>query len=587
MTTSVKDRVKQFDVNKEASYLESFIKLKCRLSKKSQNVYVPICRTILDDEFWLKKVEVGRKDKSKREKVIMLVGATGSGKTTTINAMFNYIMGVEFEDKFRLQLIEEDVEDPTKSVTKCITAYTIHHQPGFKIDYAITIIDTPGFGDTSGITRDIEITEEIKTFLSTEGFEGIGIVDALGFVVPYYPPRFVLMQRYIFDSLLSVFGKDIEDNIFMFYTFAGPEKKPPGVIDAVKAAKIPHSDHFKFDHKGLYWLDCSDSEEETKSLYASWNLGRTNFQNFFTRLNLVEPKSMQMTKEILLIKTDLEYIQKHIMLGVNELEKLNTEKEVLKKYEHDMDSKKDIEYQVNEQFTEILNVPYGFTAVNCKKCNVTCLKTMYPYKNSNLEDCWLFKDMSGEADNTGCHKCPWGCQLDDHKCEEKYYVIKTKMITKTLGELQESYKDPEGSKMTAEQITKECQERIDEVGDDTVKLVEKARRRIERLDEIALKPDPLSTDDYIDLMIEAEKAEAGGGLTKRIQALMQLKERQEVRRNVATGAEKVVHDQINFVKGEEKRQRNQDGHFLGELKKIFKKKERLAWKGGTFYKFGL
>ena len=117
-----------------------------------------------------------------------------------------------------------------------------------------------------------------------------------------------------------------------------------------------------------------------------------------------------------------------------------------------------------------------------------------------------------------------------------------------------------------------------------------------------MKPDPLSTDDYIDLMIEAEKAKAGDELTKRIQALMQLNERQEVRRNVAMGAEKVIYDQINFVKGEEKRQsleeeeipdedpdyeeipyqggnmthvveveKNQDGHFLGRLKKVFKK----------------
>ena len=538
----------------------------------------------------------------------MMVGATGSGKTTTINAMLNFIMGVEFEDQFRLQLIEEeDAEDQTKSVTKCITAYTIHHQRGFKTDYTLTIIDTPGFGDTRGINRDKEIMGQIKTFFSTEGFDGIDILDAVGFVVPSNPPRLTPTQKYIFDSVLSVFGKDIEDNIFMFCTFSSPGKKPPGVLDAVKAAKIPHSGHFKFDHEGLYCLDRNDLEEdEIKSLQVSWNLGRTNFRNFFMRLSLVEPKSLQMTKEVLLERAELEdaltNIQENIMLGLNELEKLNKEKEVLKKYEQDIDSKKDIEYQVNEQFTEIADVPDGFTAINCKKCNVTCLKTRYPWKNSNLEDCWLFRDVSEKAAIKGCHKCPLECQWNSHKCEEKYYVVKTKRITKTLGELQESYKDPKGRKMTAEQIIKECQERIDEVGDETVKLVEKARRCIEKLDKIALKPDPLSTDDYIDLMIEAEKAKAGDELTKRIQALMQLKERQEVRRNVAMGAEKVIYDRINFVKGEEKKQsfedeeipdedpqyeeipyqggnmthvveveRNQDGYLLGRLKKIFKK----------------
>ena len=147
----------------EQSYLESFINSKCHPSKKCPNVYTPRCRTTFDDDLWLKKVEVGRKDKTKREKVIMIVGGTGSGKTTTINAMLNLIMGVEFEDQFRLRLIEEaDEDDQTKSVTKYITAYTIHHQPGFKTDYTLTIIDTPGFGDTSGLNRDDEIKKHFS-----------------------------------------------------------------------------------------------------------------------------------------------------------------------------------------------------------------------------------------------------------------------------------------------------------------------------------------------------------------------------------------------------------------------------------------
>ena len=554
MATSVEDEVKQLDVNKEASYLESFIKSKCRLSEKSPNVYIPLSRTTFDDELWLKKVEVGRKDKSKREKVIIMVGATGYGKTTTINAMFNYIMGVEFEDPFRLQLIEEDDEDQTRSKPKSyIAAYTIHHQPGFKTNYTLTIIDTPGAADTAGIIRDIEIMRQIKTFFSTEGFDGIDILDAVGFVVQSHPRRLTPAQSYIFDSVLSLFGKDIKDNIFMFCTFASPGKKPPEVLHAVKEAKIPHSGYFKFNHEGLYSLDLD--EQEMKSLHFFWNLGWTNFRNFFNRLGLVEPKSLQMTKEVLLERSILEdaliNIQENIMLGVNELEKLKKEKEVLKKYQQEIDGKKHIEYQVNEQFTELADVPDGFTAVNCKTCNVTCLKTRYPWKNSNLGDCFLFREVSGKADNAGCHKCPSKCEWKAHKCEKKYYITKIKRITKTVGQLilqlQKSYKDDRGKKMTAEQTIKECQERIDQVGDETVKLVEKARTCIEKLDRIALMPDPVSIDGYIDLIIEAEEAKAGDDQEKRIQVLMQLKERQEVRRNIAVGKEKVIYFQIQIL----------------------------------------
>ena len=78
-------------------------------------------------------------------------------------------------------------------------------------------------------------------------------------------------------------------------------------------------------------------------------------------------------------------------------------------------------------------------------------------------------------------------------------------MIRTSEELRNSYEEALGKKMTAEQIIEECANRILEVRNETLDFVERARRCIARLDEIALRPDPLSSVDYIDLMIEAEK----------------------------------------------------------------------------------
>ena len=108
-----------------------------------------------------------------QHKVLMVVGATGAGKSTLINAMANFIMGMDWKDEFRLKLIsEETAHDQTKSQTKCITAYTFHKDRGSHLPYTLTVIDTRGFGNTGGLERDKQIASQIKEFFSIRGDEG-------------------------------------------------------------------------------------------------------------------------------------------------------------------------------------------------------------------------------------------------------------------------------------------------------------------------------------------------------------------------------------------------------------------------------
>ena len=98
-------------------------------------------------------------------KTIIVLGQTGSGKTTLLNSLVNFILGVEFEDDFRYVIIDEknvqgnEVVDQKKSVTQNTSIYYIKKYKDFP---SIILIDTPGFGDTSGPDKDQLIIKDIK-----------------------------------------------------------------------------------------------------------------------------------------------------------------------------------------------------------------------------------------------------------------------------------------------------------------------------------------------------------------------------------------------------------------------------------------
>ena len=131
-----------------------------------------------------------------------MVGQTGAGKTT-INSMINYLYQVKYNPfRYKLILEKEKGKKQAESQTDYVTSYQLKnlfsskdnnnnsksnentegeckHENDKKmgenngeegslsvavpmaVDYDLTIVDTPGFGDTRGVKRDNEIMENI------------------------------------------------------------------------------------------------------------------------------------------------------------------------------------------------------------------------------------------------------------------------------------------------------------------------------------------------------------------------------------------------------------------------------------------
>lgn len=77
--------------------------------------------------------------------VITLLIVGGSGKTSLINGMTNYLCGVEYDDRVRLKLIKEDPNRcKTQSQTQDINLHCLRPNKNI-FNKSIRFFDTPGY----------------------------------------------------------------------------------------------------------------------------------------------------------------------------------------------------------------------------------------------------------------------------------------------------------------------------------------------------------------------------------------------------------------------------------------------------------
>ncbi|KAK7925145.1 hypothetical protein WMY93_007455 [Mugilogobius chulae] len=299
------------------------------------------------------------KESTRQNRTVMVMGATGAGKSTLINGVVNYIAGVERKDDFRLKLVHEDPsKSQAESQTSEVSVYKLNYQEGFRVPYSLTLVDTPGFGDTRGIQRDEEITEQVRKLFTSS--KGISHIDAICFVTQASLARLTHTQKYVFDSVLSIFGKDVMENILMLVTFADG-KQPP------------------FNNSALFSDNRHTESEDTDHDFDEmfWRMGVKSMQKFLTDLNKMETKSLQMTKEVLRERKQLqaavEGLQPQVKAGLAKVQEIKSTMEKVKDHETDMTCNENHEIEV--EVIKPVKVPLtnrGEYLTNCQVCHVTC-----------------------------------------------------------------------------------------------------------------------------------------------------------------------------------------------------------------------
>ena len=448
------------------------------------------------------------------EKVLMILGATGCGKTTLINSMVNYLFGTKFEDDFRLQLISEKTgKSQAHSQTRCITSYTIYKMEGFKLSYPLTIVDTPGYGDTEGIHRDKIITQQIHAFFSQSGEHGIDHLDGVGFVAQSALARLTQTQEYIFDSILSLFGKDVKQNIFIMVTFADAEEPP--VMHAIRKAKIGYKTYYKFNNSAVF-ADKNCSGKNFSSLY--WEMGYKSFEEFFTKFSCSKEVSLTCTRNVLDERKKLDAtvfaIQRKIELGVAKLEELEQEKKVLYEHEAKINASKKFTYEIIMTKQRKLNLKPGTYVTNCVNCSFTCHYPCYILDDKEKFSCYAMENQYDK--DTKCRVCTGHCHWSYHFNNGYRFELYEETETRTSDELKEKYQEGIEGRKTAQAMVDNIKRNINVTREDVKRKMKTVQSCLEKLDKIALRTNPLTEEDYIKMLIQSEEDQKRPGYLDRI-----------------------------------------------------------------------
>ena len=355
--------------------------------------------------------------------VCILTGETGAGKSTHLNAIVNWLFGVELEDPFRLLLIDDSHMKATSSVTQHITVYRIRHLPGMPIDKSLMLIDSPGYADSRNLKAD-----DFTTHAFRQLFKEISHVNCVGLVMKAYNERLTASTKYVIEKMLQLFDTSIKDNILPICTFA--DHGVPTCLEGLKSDNVSFQHHVKVQNS-MFSCRYVRSQGETGPMSSAlmqerklyWQIAYNGISSMFDIvsnhmvLRPLDASSLILEKRQLLQETlqavihalsettaDVANIMQQLNFLVNILGEVPTDKVTVTKSE-----------------SVKTDLPTGVHVTLCSKCNVTChMGCRIPNDQDKARCCAM--DKSGN-----CTVCPGKCHWTHHHNATYYWEVKTRV----------------------------------------------------------------------------------------------------------------------------------------------------------------
>eukprot|EP01084_Bolivina_argentea_P291523 501033_1 len=435
-------------------------------------------------------------------KTIMMVGKTGVGKTTLINSMMNYIYDVRLDDPYRFKLIEEKPKDlgQSQSQTDHVTVYQIKRPKGGNISYGLTIVDTPGFADTRGPDKDAQITADIKYFFETH----LDSIDGVCFIIKASDNRVDAVTKYVFNKVLNLWAKNIEENIFVLLTFSDGDDPP--VMDSLEQHKIlSKCSVFKLNNSAYK----KDPTKKSKLKHSSkmnqmfWNMGEECFAEFFAALNKVTSKSINESRQVLRqrenITIKVQNISNDVDILLHKTQEMSDQERFIRVHQKEINANQKVTKPVNEYYWD-KEYQSNNVITQCRVC-----KNQICHPSCCVSD---KRDCASMNDDGRCTVCPGKCHYSDHSNCNYIYVKKKKTVFKSnwddSSSIKGAYNAAISKKTKSERILVNLKRKKVDLETEIQHKIGEIIRLRNFLERVALRPSLTTVGDYIDQMIDAE-----------------------------------------------------------------------------------
>ena len=372
-------------------------------------------------------------------------------------------------------------------------------------------MDTPGIGDTEGMGEDTIITDQIKTLFQGKGEKGVTYLDAVCFVVKAPDERLTEYQQYVFNTVLQLFAKDMKDNICALITFI--DGSNPLVQKALQKMNIPIKVHFSFNNAALF-------DAENPDLVHFWKIGKESYDIFLKKMEHMQTVSLQQTQEVLRQRNMLENVVVNLQVDVEEsVLQINS----LRKLVSDLNEKKTV-IEVEEPYVEKIDISgKGIYTTHCLVCNYTCHNDCIYANDKDKKNC------SAMNLNGYCNNCLKHCSWSQHSNVPFILKPRTRTVTATRQKLLEKFSKESGKNIDdVQQMISEISGEIKRKEANILANMEAVKECNDFLQKKALRHNPMTTVQYINLMIAGEKKKPSPDTERRIETLEKCKERLQI-----------------------------------------------------------